>query len=381
MKQLLIKNGIIYDGLGGEPYKLDILIDDGKIIKIEENITEEAISEIDAKNHFVTPGLVDHHMHIYPMGKIGAPSEICFSSGVTTAVDAGSLGCRNYEERRGIIDASKLRIKAYLHISSYGLDTLPVTEDLDPEKIEVENIKKLFEKYPNELLGLKLRTSKGIVKERGLEPLYKTIDVADELNVPICVHITDPPVDMDELLKPFRHGDLVTHMYQNKGFTILDENKKIAKAVLEARDRGVLFEAADARGHFSFEVSEPAIEQGFLPDFLATDITKLSMNLRPTAFNMAMQLAKYNHIGIDFKTLIKLASYNPAKNMGLVDEIGSLEEGKIADIAIFRPVEKENEFGDRTYAEQDVTLRTGNKVYQPVLTVKDGEMVYRDVTF
>ena len=132
---------------------------------------------------------------------------------------------------------------------------------------------------------------------------------------------------------------------------------------------------------FLLPVAQAALAQGFLPDFIATDTTKLSMNLRPTAFSMAMQIAKYTALGIPFEKVIECATVNPARQLGLLDRAGSLTAGHPADIAVFRPVNMETVHGDRPYGVPEQHTIVGHRVYQPVLTVKNGEMVYRDVTF
>lgn len=402
MYDLLIKNGRVVDGKGGEEYLADIAIKGNRIERIlpaaavtaaADGMAEsdgmsdggdavEAAVQIDASGCYVTPGLVDHHAHLFPLAPIGIPAEAaCFSSGVTTAVDAGSTGCRTYGERRSFLSGTKLRIRSYLNVCSAGLDSLPTLEDLNPEHMEAERIIETFAAHKDELLGLKIRTSRPIVKEMGLEPLKAAAASAERAGVPLMVHITDPPAPLEDVFSILKPGDIVTHMYQNIGYTILDDNGKVSEDTWKAREKGILFEAADARAHFSFEASEAAVREGFLPDFIATDLTKFSMYLRPTAFNMAMQLAKYGNLGIPFPEVIKRCTWNPAENLGLSGQIGSLEEGKLADLAVFQPITKENWFGDRPLADETRSMRSGQRLYRPVLTIKDGETVYRDVAF
>lgn len=382
MNSLIIRNGMVVDTENGRVEKKDIAAMDGKIAEIADRITGDAVSEVDASGCYVTPGLIDHHTHIYPMAKIGIPAEsVCFGAGVTTAVDAGSTGCRTFEKHLPYLDSLKLDVKAYLHVCSTGLDSLPDTmEDVRPEHMEYEAIRDMFEKHGDRLLGLKLRTSKNIVGEQGLEPLKATVALGERLGVPVMVHITNPPASIDEILRILRPGDIVTHMYQNTGYHLLRDGKVMEEA-WKARERGILFEAADARAHFSFAVSETAIREGFIPDLLGTDVTKLSMHLRPTAFNMAMQISKYTFLGMEFADVIRRSTWNNAVSMGISDRVGSLREGKQADIAVFRPCEKKNVFGDRPDSSKEQEVREGNLVYEPVLTVKNGEMVYRNITF
>lgn len=161
----------------------------------------------------------------------------------------------------------------------------------------------------------------------------------------------------------------------------LDDSRHVSAAAKAARARGVYFEAADARAHFSFEVSEPAIAEGFIPDIIGTDLTAFSMYLRPTAFSLAMQLNKYIHLGMSLDDVIRCCTLNPAKRMGRLHEIGSLSPETWADVAVFRPESAENIFGDRPYADESCSTRNGRLTIRPVLTLKGGEMVYRDITF
>lgn len=376
---LILKNGRVLDPMNHVDTIADVAVEGGKILKI--GAVEPAANDniIDAAGCIVTPGLIDHHTHLYPFAKIGLPAEaVCFAAGVTTAVDAGSTGCSNYPERREYLKYSKLGIRAYLHVCSTGLDVMP--EDVDPAHWDEGAIRECFARYPDELLGLKLRSSASIVKEFGYAPLKAAVAMAERLGTHVMVHTTAPPGAFSELVDILNPGDVLTHMYMNQG-SCLVENGKVIPAAIRARERGVLFEASDARLHFGMDVAKAAIGEGFYPDMLATDVTKLSMHLRPTVFNMAMQVSKYTHLGIPFEKTIELCTAAPARRMGMADKIGSLAAGRAADIAVFHPIQTENVFGDRPYGVADQILERGNVLYKPMLTVKNGEMVYRDLTF
>ena len=383
MYQVLIKNGNVTDPANNLRGVFDIAVNDGKIVEVKNEINAEATNIIDASGCIVTPGLIDHHAHVYPLAKIGIPAEsVCFSSGVTTVVDAGSTGCKNFEKYIYFIKQNKLTIKAYLNVCSIGLESLPQElEDVNPKNFDEGEIREIFEEHGETLLGLKLRTSKEIVKDLGYEPLRKTVELGEKLGLSIMVHCTNPPAEMSELLSYLRKGDVLTHMYMNKGSTILDENNHVSKAAHEARKHGVIFEAADARAHFGFSTAEPAIKEGFYPDILATDLTKLSMYLRPTAFSMANQISKYSMLGIPEEKLFEICTINPAKHMGISEKAGSLTIGHPADIAIFRRENLEINFGDRPYFDSSAKIKKGSFVYRPILTIKNGEIVFRDISF
>ena len=383
MDQIIIRGGTVIDPANGFHGIADLALAEGRIARVGDCSGRSAVMEVDARGCIVTPGLIDHHAHLYPLAGIGIPAEsLCFSSGVTTAVDAGSTGCDNFGQYLEFVERSKLTVRAYLNVCSTGLASLPARlEDVDPAHFDQEGLARAFEKYRPWLLGLKLRASSEIVGRLGYEPLRRTVALAEKLGLPVMVHCANPPGEMEELLSILRPGDLMTHMYMNKGSTILDGEGNVSRAARAARERGVLFEAADARAHFSFAVSEPAIREGFLPDMLGTDLTRLSMNLRPTAFSMANQLAKYRMLGIGMDALIGLCTAAPARYMGLEGQAGCLTPGAWGDVAVFREEPCSLPFGDRPFSDPQCRLRQGTSRLRPLLTVKRGEAVYRDIAF
>lgn len=383
MYQLIIKNGTVIDPANGVNAVADVAVENGRIAGVGSYADAEAKQTVDAAGCVVTPGLVDHHCHIYPLGRIGLPAEaVCFHAGVTTAVDAGSTGCDTFAKNVPFIRQSKLRVKAYLNVCSIGLDSLPKQmEDVDPAHFDEGAIRETFQEYGDELMGLKLRTSREVVRELGYVPLKKMVELAEKLGVSVMVHCTNPPGTIPELLCYLRGGDIMTHMYMNKGNTLLDGKGFVCREAYEARGRGVLFEAADAREHFGFSTAEPAIEAGFYPDIIGSDLTAFSMNLRPTAFSMTNQIAKYTQLGIPFETVIESCTAKPAEQMGILGETGCLSEGACADIAVFRKEPSTVAFGDRPYGNPDGVLRPCAWRLRTMLTVKSGEMVYRDDLF
>jgi dihydroorotase len=382
MLDIVIRNGFLMDSTNKLKQNIDIGIEHERILEIGNFGNKEAICIIDASDCIILPGLIDHHVHLYPLTPKGIPAEaVCFASGVTSVVDAGSTGCDTYENYIDFIRNSKLTIKAYLNISSLGLSKLPILEDLNPQNYNKDKIKRLFEKYPQELLGLKIRTSQNIVNDLKYEPLEETVKLAEKLDIPVMVHCTNPPGTIEEMIDFLRAGDIMTHMYQNIGHTILDKKKHVSKKIIKAQEKGIVFEASDARAHFSFEVSEHAIKEGFEPDIIATDLTHFSMYQRPTVFNLAMQLSKYEHLGIPFEEVIRKCTEIPSKKIGLYGEIGCLKEGALADIAIFKKIMIKNKFGDRPYYDKEYQIYEGNFIYKLMLTIKRGEIVFRDMLF
>jgi imidazolonepropionase-like amidohydrolase len=75
---ILFKSANIYDGIGGELLNYDLLIADGKIKEIGQFISRSDVEVIDASNKWVTPGIIDIHSH---MGVYSAPGVRTSSDG------------------------------------------------------------------------------------------------------------------------------------------------------------------------------------------------------------------------------------------------------------------------------------------------------------
>ncbi|MGF0096159.1 amidohydrolase family protein [Peptoniphilus sp. SGI.035] len=372
-----IINGKIIDPKNNINTKKDLLIDNGKIIDIGDFKNIETFKTVDAKDCYVVPGLIDYHIHLQPFCEIGVPPEIiCFSSGVTTAVDAGSSGCSNYESYRPAIEASNVRIKAYLNVCSGGMVTSSYGENIDPSKFNEKKIVKLFEKYNEDLVALKIRLDKSLVQNMGMEPLKAAKRISEKIGKRLVVHTTNSPMSQIEIANELGKGDVFTHMYHDFGNTIINNKGKIFKEIIDARKRGVIFDAANARFHFSFKIANKAFENNFLPDIISTDLTKKSIYKKPQIFNMMFLISKYLNMGLSMSEIIEKSSYNPAKLINMDDKIGSISKGYCADIAIIKEIDK-----DVIYEDWSGGKLKGKKLLKNMMTIREGEIVFQDIEF
>lgn len=377
MYDLIIRNGVVADPATGRYEKSDIAVLDGRVAKIGAMDDENAEQIVDASGAWVTPGLIDFHLHLAPLAEIGVSGEsACFPSGVTTAVDCGSAGSATYEGHRGFLAGCKLRVKCFLHVCPAGLATGRYLENPDPKYYDRKKIRRLFAEYKGELVGLKIRQGAEIVGSLGLEPLRATIELAEEIGVPVMVHCSNPPGSMGALIRLLRRGDILTHAYQDRGDTILDERGHVSQEARAARERGVIFDVANANVHFSFPVARVAIADGFPPDTISTDLTTRSLYRRPAVFNLLHVLSKYWNMGLGFMEILERCTWTPAKLLGLQGEIGHLAPGSRADIAVLKEIRRPVEFGDRAGETM-----TGDRLLKAMMTVKGGEIVHRDIEF
>lgn len=381
----LIKNGTVVDFVNQTTRVQDIYVKDGKIADATGDEDIEVTKLVDAAGKFVVPGLVDEHFHCdFGSGFIGANADmVCPSTGVTTTCDAGSTGCNNFERfYRDDIIRYMTDVRAYLHVSSFGVKAnCKHEEDHDPADIQKDKIIALFKKYPNELRGLKVRYSIHTMGEYGFEPLKKAVEIADELNdmgyhCHVAVHMAELPVDMDfdEFFSIMRPGDVYTHLYQNLGPAIID-NGKVRDSFKKAREKGVLFSTGNGGMHWCFDNYEQCYKEGFYPDIISSDIVKYNQFLVPS-FNLCYHMNTNLAMGMTPVQVLKAVTYNPAKALGLLEEVGTLEVGTKADIAILDLVDKEMDLPDRFGR----TVKT-KQIFVPLMTIKEGVCVFRQVFF
>ena len=375
--ELLIRGGTVIDPAINFQGIQDILVQGGEIAAIDPATETIAAQVVDATGCYVFPGLIDYHTHLFQGGThIGVhPDSALLPQGVTTAVDQGSAGIENFERFfDAIVARSQVRIYCHLHVVPEGLRSLPEKpEAIETGRFDPESARTLFEKYADRLLGLKIRQSREIVGEQGLQPLKETIRLAEAIDCPVVVHTTNPPAASGELAELLRPGDVFTHMYQGKGRPIVDDDGELDSGIQEARARGVLFDTADGRGHYSLAVAKSALAAGFAPDIISTDLTSGNV-YDPAVFGLPLIMAKYLALGLPLFEVVKACTATPAAQIGRARRLGTLQPGAFADIAVFRLEDRPATFTD--FAGESLTCR---QLLVPQLTVCNGKVAYRSL--
>lgn len=368
---LVIRGGMLFDPMDGSQRQTDIGVIGGKIAMIGDIAPEAGKTVIDAHGCTVTPGLIDYHCHVdYGGDWASLPAEVyALPSGITTVVDAGSAGCGGFELFwRNTITRSLVDIKAFLFVGSAGQVGLGGIEDENPDRINEDLILELCEKYPQDIVGIKLKIDREHVSAYGLEPLKAAITLGEKTGLRVSAHATDPAAPVAEILELLRPGDLFCHMYHDTGEGILEEDGTVKDCVRRARARGVLFDAAHGKtNNFSLSVAQKAIAQGLLPDVISSDYTKISLGAR---YPFTLMLTEYLHFGMSFEQIIERCTAVPARLLW-GKETPFLQAGEPADLAVFaiedKPTELWDYYGSRMTADRRI---------QAKLTVKDGMVLF-----
>lgn len=367
----VIRNGHVVDPYAGVDEVKDIGVK-GRRVHDADVSDSSRLPDINAEGYYVLPGLIDFHTHIYDVGSgLGVHPDFFPATGVTSAVDGGSAGCANYEAfHRTKVVPCKCRIKAQINISSQGQFQLGFPENYNPVYFKKDRIAELIEKYPDEIIGLKMRLSKETVGDLGMEPFLRMMEVARDLQMPVVVHTTNPPVAASEIASALRPGDVYCHCYQGEGMTILRGDGKVQVGIREARQRGVLFDACNGTLNFAFSVARAALADGFPPDIISSDTSYHSFAAPHYCKNLPFVMAKFLNLGMSMTDVVAAVTSLPASLMRMEGKIGTLCDGAFADIAILERKECETLYSDKKEEAW------GRETLNAKFTMLDGEVAY-----
>lgn len=373
---LLIRNAALLDLETGEKTCYDVGVQNGRIAFVQSAGAKasDARQELDAEGAYLFPGLIDAHVHLFQHGSgFGMDADLLLSAGVTTAVDMGSAGYANFAAMRDCdLVGKKLRLKSFLNLSPIGQPGKGINEPLGDEVLSIEKMKELLERYPGEIAGVKVRISRPIVGELGLQPLQRAVEAGEALGLPVCVHTTNPPEEASAAAAILRPGDIYSHTYHGKGNTILDADGGVQQGILEAQKRGVLMEVGNGRVNFNFVVAEKAIADGLWPDIISSDSTPATFHKSPAMWDLPFVMSKFLYLGMPLHKVLRAVTETPAKALGLADRIGKIAPGYDADLVLCRMEEDPVSFED-----SDGNRRMGSKQLKVQTTIRCGEIVFR----
>lgn len=377
---IVIKGGHVIDPKNNINEVMDVAIQDGKISKVAKNIdASKAAQVVDAKGLYVTPGLIDPHVHVfygtdsdrsYSNGTLAiVPDGFTFRNGVTTVVDAGSSGWRSFPLfKRQVIDISQTRVLAFINIVGEGMRGGGYEQDTNDMDGKLSGM--TAKRYHDFVVGIKVAHFVG----SDWKPVDEAVKAGNLANVPVMIDFggNNPPLSIEELFtKHIRPGDIFTHCFGQlrDRESIVDINlKKVKPFVTEAQKKGIAFDVGYGSISFAFSQAIPALKSGFFPNSISTDIHVNSMNAAMK--DMLNVMSKLMAIGMSLDAVIQASTWNPAKEIKH-EELGHLSEGAIADIAIFGL--RSGKFGFYDYTGYKVD---GTQKLECEMTIKGGKVVY-----
>jgi len=358
---------------------MDVAISGGIIAEVSEEIDENrAKTTIDATGLYITPGLIDIHAHVFwgtePGGSLNnsysslPPDGFTFRSGVTTIVDAGSAGWKNFKIfKEQTIDHSNTRVLAFLNIVGLGMKGVPIEQNLGDMDAKLTAL--VARQYADAIVGIKLAHYSG----PEWDPLIRTVQAGELADLPVMIdfggHI--PELSLERLfIDELRPGDIFTHCFaQIEGRTsVVDEQGKVRPFVWEAQKKGIVFDLGHGAGSFLFDQAIPAMDQGFMPNAISTDLHIASMNRGMK--DMLNIMSKYLNMGMPLQEVVAISTWDPAQFIKH-EELGHLTEGAVADIAVLSL--HSGHFG---FADTKGWKIQGTQKLECELTLREGKVVW-----
>ena len=336
---LILRGGRVIDPSQKLDAVTDVAFENGKVARVGPSLKGDAGTDVrDMAGAIVTPGLIDLHTHVYWGGtSLGIDAEdFCRQSGVTTAVDTGSAGPGNFAGfRKHVIEPSEVRILAYLHVSFAGIyafsprvmvgESEEIRLMAPVDAVEVANANRDI------IVGIKVRIGARTSGRSGAAPLDIALQVAEEVGMPVMVHLDDPPPTYEEVIARLRPGDVLTHAFRPYPNTPATAQGTVKQVALDARRRGVLFDIGHGKGSFAFKTARVMLANGFLPDTISSDVHALCIN--GPAFDQVTTMSKFLCLGMPLADVIAASTANAAFALKR-PELGSLKPGSVGDATI-----------------------------------------------
>jgi dihydroorotase len=334
---LVLRGGRVIDPSQAIDRVMDVAFSDGKVVATGDGLADSARVVHDVTGQIVTPGLIDLHTHVYWGGtSLGVDPLILARGGCTTLVDTGSAGPGNYPGfLEHVIKPSPVRIVAYLNVSFAGIygfsKRVMVGESGDLRLMAPIDAVEVAQANRDTLAGIKVRVGFHASGNSGIVPLDIAREVAERVDMPMMVHIDHPPPTLPDVLARMRRGDILTHCFRPFPNTPATADGKVHSAVIEARERGVLFDIGHGMGSFSFNTARVMLDNGFMPDCISSDVHALCID--GPAFDLLTTLSKFLCLQMPLVEVIRSATVNAAKALQRPD-LGTFKPGSAGDASI-----------------------------------------------
>lgn len=371
---ILIKGGHVIDAKNKIDSRMDVAIADGKILQVSRNIpANNAKKVVDASGYYVAPGLIDLHTHVFVGSKSGfadgfnsvSPDDITLKAGITTVVDAGTSGWRNFPVfKENVIDRSKTRVLSFLNIAGNGMTGFPSEEDINDMDARMTAL--VIGQFPEIIVGVKI----GHYRGSEWTPFDRAMDAARIAKVPLFVECHLPLLPLEGILDRMEPGDIYSHTYckARDRTCLLDDQGIIRPYVLEAQKKGVRFDVGHGGGMFHFDIAVPLLEQGIVPNSFGSDLHRFSMNSGMK--NMLDIMSKFLNMGMSMEDIIFRATWNSALSIKRED-LGNLSEGAVADLVVLS--ERKGDFG---FIDTRGNKMAGDRRLEAELTIREGSVVW-----
>ncbi|WP_422003673.1 amidohydrolase [Roseivirga pacifica] len=357
---VLIKNGTVLTVTNGTLENTDVLVRDGKITKIGKGIrTPRGVQEIDATGKFVMPGIIDAHSHIagsainegtsqvtaeVSMEDVVDPMDVsiyrALAGGVTSIHlmhgSANVIGGQNetMKLRYGTTNPDDLRFEGAPRTIKFALGENPTrggrARGIQPQSrmgvemmlrnsfTQAQEYKKKWDAYNAN------KSARKVAPEYDLR-METLVDILEGEVWVNCHSYRADEIYM--LLKVFSDFgiDRINFQHANEAYKVAPELAAFGATASVFAD----WWAYKLEVYYSTAYNAAILTENGVLTSINSDSGELIRHL----FHEAAKTQKYGELSDD--EALALVTLNPAKQLGIDNRVGSLEEGKDADIAIF----------------------------------------------
>jgi len=372
---LLLRGGHVIDPKNGLSALRDIAVRGGKVVSVEDAIDAgRAVKAVDCRGLYVTPGLVDLHVHVfagtnevrsYAGDNSVYPDGYTFRSGVTTVVAAGCAGWRNFEAfRNTVISRARTRVLALANIVGHGMRGGDFEQDLSD--MQAGPTADLAKDHRDIIVGVKTAHYAG----PEWDPYEEAVRAGSAAGIPVMVdfgsNLAERPIEtlLTEKLRP---GDIYTHCFSGNRRELLPDGTP-NPGLFAGRERDVYFDVGHRGGSFKWSVASTCMEAGFPPDSISTDLHIGSMNAGMQ--DQVTTMSKFLALGQSLDEVVRQSTWNPARQIKR-EELGHLTPGAIADVAVLRL-----ETGAFGFVDSFCARHSGTERLVCEMTFKDGLLAW-----
>jgi dihydroorotase len=402
---LLLRGGQVICPASGLNGIMDVGIRDGRIGAIQRDILPSSAAEVtDVRGKLVLPGLIDTHAHVYQYvtGRFGMDADLVgVRSGVTTVIDQGGPSCMTLPGfRHFVVAPAKTRVYAFL--SAYlvgGLEGHAYPNLYSPDGVDIDATVAAANANQDLVRGIKGHAEIGGFARWGIKVLEMSAEIARKADVPLYVHFgqlwglpesgangEDADTILKRVIPVLRPGDILAHPFTRHPGGFVDRNGNVHPVVRAALERGLKVDVGHG-SHFSYRLARKALDAGIEPDTLGADMHGYNTHVPAPAgtpkehpddenhpfagqarFSLTQAMSSMLALGLSLEQVVPMVTSNPAKMIGLSNEIGALRPGMAADVSVLSDIR-----GRFSLRDNERTQVIAERLLQPAFCLRQGK--------
>lgn len=401
---LVLKGGRVIDPAQGIDGTFDVAVKDGRIAAVQADIPRGQAARIaDVRDRLVLPGMIDTHAHIFHhvSGRFGLePDLVGVRSGVTTLVDQGGASLMTFPAfRHFIAEPAKSRVLSF--ISAYvvgGLEGHFYPQLYGPNGVDVQGTIKSALANRDLVKGIKCHAEIGGFARWDIEVIKLAKEISRGTGLPLYIHFgqlwalpengrtVDPDTILPRVAELLDPGDILAHPFTRHPGGFVDRTGKMHPAVAMLLKKGLKTDVGHG-SHFSFAMCKKVLQTGFLPDTLGADMHGYNTpvpkdpgtpdehpdeEMHPfaghTRFSLTSAMTGLMACGMTLEQVVPLVTSNPARMLGMENEIGSLKPGMVADVSVLADERGRWKMGDNEGNEA-----IAERLVRPIFCLRAGQ--------